>query len=279
MIPAHVYHYTTRSAALELILPSRSIRIGSLGETNDPRETKDWGFGYKPIPVIAGTDSEFAFDLHASTKIQSSANRIRRKEWWTFCTSVDALELLPEGPDLPDLNQFRYGYARARLWAQYAENHKGVCLVFDGPLLDEAIRAAKAEAHLFSGRVTYSDEWDRNAHRNRYYALELDYDQVLEGDLDDNLREHIRQNFQPILLEKAKDWESEQEFRWLLNGTKGPYMVDIANAISSVIVGVDFPSVYGPSLRQLCDSLNIRLEKMHWANRVPIKQEWEDSGI
>ena len=161
------------------------------------------------------------------------------------------------------------------MWAHYAENHRGVCLAFDGDLLHSAIQASCVEAHIFCGQVAYNDEWDRQAFKTRYRALELDYREIVTGDTCANLREHIRENFHPLLLEKAKDWESEREFRWLLNGTGGPYMVDITNAISSVIVGVDFPAVYGPSLRRLCDSWNVKLERMHWANRLPIRQHWE----
>ena len=43
-IPEELFHYTTRVAALEYILPTQRIRLGLLGKTNDPREMKDWGF-------------------------------------------------------------------------------------------------------------------------------------------------------------------------------------------------------------------------------------------
>lgn len=41
-IPTEVCHYTSREIAVEHILESKRIRLGRLGLTNDPRESKRW---------------------------------------------------------------------------------------------------------------------------------------------------------------------------------------------------------------------------------------------
>jgi hypothetical protein len=42
MLPRNIYHYTRLDTGLEKILSSNKIRLGLLGNTNDPRETKPW---------------------------------------------------------------------------------------------------------------------------------------------------------------------------------------------------------------------------------------------
>jgi len=41
-IPTEVCHYTSKETAMEHILESKKIRLGRLGFTNDPRESKRW---------------------------------------------------------------------------------------------------------------------------------------------------------------------------------------------------------------------------------------------
>ncbi len=42
----YLYHYTSAKTLVEKILPSSTIKLGPFAETNDPRESKDWRFGF-----------------------------------------------------------------------------------------------------------------------------------------------------------------------------------------------------------------------------------------
>lgn len=83
-IPDRVYHYTSLSTALEHILPSKKIRLGSLGCTNDPRETKYWlmSIGYGP----GSQEPPYSNVLGEAMEI---CNRIRKNEWLVLCASQD----------------------------------------------------------------------------------------------------------------------------------------------------------------------------------------------
>lgn len=271
VIPKRIYHYTSRATALEHILPTKKIRIGSLGLTNDPRETKEWGFQFLPIPVEANP----ALDFNLLTQIQQMANRIRRDEWWALCATLDDPDLVEPHINQPDLTHFKYGHARGRMWAQYADNHKGVCLVFDGPALHTAILSAVRDDPVYFGPVEYANEFEIQRLKKRLVALQLDYCRLRDYGVEAGVRAHIQSKFEDFFLEKSRDWEGEKEFRWLVNGQSGPYFVDIAMALRTVIAGVDFPIVYGPALWCLCGEINVRTEKMYWNNRIPGKQIWE----
>ena len=50
------------------------------------------------------------------------------------------------------------GWARDRMWAQYADNHKGICLHLDREVLIRNFREAlEADGHCLTGNVVYSD--------------------------------------------------------------------------------------------------------------------------
>jgi len=48
------------------------------------------------------------------------------------------------------------GFCKPRMWAQYADNHSGVCLVFDWVKIGESIRNAFREEKLvFEGHILF----------------------------------------------------------------------------------------------------------------------------
>ena len=74
-----------------------------------------------------------------------------------------------------------------------------------------------------------------------------------------------------LFLRKSKDWETEWEYRWLVhNETNKPEYVDIEGVILEVIIGVNFPDVYKPSLIEVSKKLNISASGMSWNNRIPV---------
>lgn len=269
-IPERLYHYTTREKALEHILPSKRIWLNSLGRTNDPRETEPWNMSMggapgDPNPLSDGDMSQAA----------EAYNRIRLNEWLVLCLSRDHPDL-SDDPSKQYLANFQRGYARARMWAHYAENHRGICLEFHGPSLHEAIiGAAGGSSSVFHGTVTYGDEL--NMHRIAALgeaAFHL-YHPNLSGfaSIEEGVRAHILRHYRRWFLEKSADWGSEIEFRWLVHRAAAHQLeVDITKTLRTVIVSVDFPTVYEPSVRQLCNQLGIGLDRMVWQNRVPTRE-------
>ena len=57
----------------------------------------------------------------------------------------------------PD-EDYRRGYARPRMWEQYGDNHRGVCLVFDKAELHATVMPQlEALGPHWHGAVTYSN--------------------------------------------------------------------------------------------------------------------------
>lgn len=266
MIPLSVYHYTRREIAIERILLSGMIQMGSLGVTNDPRESKDWSFvgTYYPYSVV------HLNPYYDMGEVQDAANRIRRNEWWflSVCRDDPSIDAMA-----PTGNDYKYGYARSRMWAQYAQNHCGICLEFDGVALHNAIeQSLPSGALLYFGDIQYSD-----SSASGFNAVTVPLADVQEFGLVEGVRRHIRANHRTFFLEKHLDWQSESEFRWLVNAeTATPIQVDISKALTAVIVGMDFPTVYEPTLRKLCDGLDARLMRMSWKINAVRRELWRE---
>src|SRR2546423_10786553 len=115
----YLYHYTRHDTALEYILPSLKLKLGIFANVNDPRESKAWFFTLI-CPTESPNNDEFF-------KLQEDATRIVKGTCKVLCLTRDNPII---SRDMPH-DVFGRGYAHSRMWAQYAGNHKGVCLILD----------------------------------------------------------------------------------------------------------------------------------------------------
>lgn len=101
-----ICHYTEREIAIEKILFTRSLRFNELKNTNDP-----WEYKKNINPSIRnGNDLFRAIGKSNETQFQSE--------------KVKSLSFTK------DLSKIRC-FENQLMWSHYAENHKGICLVFD----------------------------------------------------------------------------------------------------------------------------------------------------
>ena len=146
----YLYHYTTYSAAIKILF-YQTLRFSRLCRTND-------AFEQRPKIKCYNDEIELAKMFRLTKKLfQRQQDNIR-----LLCFSMD--------PDIDDFrneyqemkqylskDQIRQnvngrGFALPRMWAQYAGNNTGICLVFDN---STAIRCtgnwcADAAASVFS---------------------------------------------------------------------------------------------------------------------------------
>lgn len=144
-----LFHYTSREAALEHILPTGRLRFGRLPRTNDPRE---FAAVLPGIAGFVGDDDELT--TRSPFELIEDANELLRGSVHVLCFTEDR-------PSGVSYGRYGNGPCRARMWAQYAGNHTGVCLVFDGDRLDRAALdqfKSTPERSLIRGRVTYAPE-------------------------------------------------------------------------------------------------------------------------
>ena len=240
-----IYHYTSTSAGAAILTGGR-LRMGPFTRTNDPREQKEW------FPTV----------------INQTGGTVSSEESWSICREVDLAMrgrvklgcfTRDRGPDpaLLGVGNFHRGWARARMWHQYATGHAGLCLILNRSrwqaAVDEVVAALVASGVdadrpvgplTVHGDVTYLDQ-------------PVDWDGALGVEVSDYRArgpvaiadECIRANIAGFFLRKNTDWVSEQEYRTLIIATGEDYVdVPLRECLSGVMVGAHYPD---PELRVL----------------------------
>jgi hypothetical protein len=236
-----LFHYTSREAALEHILPTGRLRFGRLPRTNDPREFVPILF---PIAGRVGEDDQLT--TRNPWDLIEEANELLRESVHVLCLTKDT-------PSNITYTRYGNGPRRARMWAQYADNHNGVCLCFDG---DRLIQAALDEFEKPAGRR-------RLLHLPVSYAAEGDFPHTptllqpeAERDPRAFIESMVEQRARELFFTKDWDWESETEYRLLLRGeTSEEESIDIRGSLEAVITGQKFHPVYEPGIYKLCQEL------------------------
>ncbi len=255
--PDLLSHYTFASTALEKILFCGRLRLGRLRLTNDPREAQKWKFTLasknRPPEQIFSLEQLFGISKDESDEIIKGGVKV-------LCLTR-SLEGAPPGRGRP------------RMWSQYADHYKGVCLLFDKMKLHKSIAALGSELEIYHGPVRYSNlAFNYDIH----HAFDLNLDELEEQGLKPYLLNHRRQFYRDFFMAKHSDWLEEAEYRWIgIAGDDEPRFVDINEALAAVIVGDEFPRVYELCLRDLCERLGARAGRMRWQNGYPMRPRWE----
>jgi len=250
MIPTELCHYTKRDIALENILFDGKIKFGQLRFTNDPKDSR-----FTALPHVKDVEQKWNWN----SEIETLASNIQLDEWKVLCLTKNIRTQTSKGNSF----LFQKGYCRPRMWAQYAENHRGVCLIFDGKRLHENIKkyATDKQCRVFHGPVSY-----KNAYKLPGY---LDISNFMKFG-EKEIRNYYLKFYKEIFLSKYLDWKNESEYRWLIhNQTPASDYVSIEGALTSVLVGMDFPVAYEPALKDLCKKLIVSAGRVFWFMGAP----------
>lgn len=243
-----VYHYTKREAALEKILPTGKIMLNVLGKTNDPREYLDWS-----ITVTGGSE-----DSNPLWQALALVNENRKQKTKVLCMTRDDDEKYTR------LGLMRRGFARSRMWAQYGESHRGMCLIFDKSALEAEVQSVTAvPENCYFGPVQYTDKG---------FGIELDFDLIGKTEttvqcvVDSNIRGHIDRLF----FTKLVDWRDEMEYRAMIYDDRtSPVFADIKTFLKGIVVGPEFPAVYFPIVQQFGIHYNCHVGQLKWRDGEP----------
>jgi hypothetical protein len=248
----YLYHYT-RPHTLALILDSGRLRLGSYAGTNDPRERKEW---------LSALTADTFDDLQEGEFLElvRQIDRWIRRGVRLGCFTVD----YPEPPDWAGGN-FHRGWARARMWHQYAGDHTGAVLVFDAKRLIQQVESAAQGDRVVPGPVVYADR-----PLNLVFPLEDVQGDGLAGAVT-ALRDA---RIEELFLTKNQDWASEREFRIVVLGKpdEPPLDVEFGDSLVALVLGETFPptelSVLDTRLSRI-DRADIPLGRCVWWSGAP----------
>ncbi|MHC5065202.1 MAG: DUF2971 domain-containing protein [Planctomycetota bacterium] len=169
-----------------------------------------------------------------------------------FCATLDATDTMGRRTE--------QCFGRPRMWAQYGQNHKGVCLVFDRAILDKLVSAAaEAAINNYAGAVLY----EARSNSQTASAIELEWNRIQELGAKAAVVEQVEQHRQELFFQKDRDWATENEYRWVIHRwEEGHEYVGYGDALQAVVLGADFPATYLPSVRELAGEVPVL--QLHW---------------
>jgi hypothetical protein len=221
---AKIYHYTKLSTALEFILPKMTLRTNFLDQMNGPKENQKWSFGSVNLPYET---------LYSELDYDNKPNESHFESMYKF------------GKDVKSKIQaicFVYaekydGFDNEMMWAQYSDNHRGICLEIDTDLF------IKENSHLGIFKfqnVNYEPKENEWVHWNESLSK------------DENIEQYIVRNFENLLLSKSHYWEKEYEKRLLILDDDYRYL-NIKNSLTGIYYGLSTHYGYDLSIRQFID--------------------------
>jgi hypothetical protein len=248
-----LFHYTKAATALEHILADRQLRLGPPVDTNDPFESEPYSIaltgGPLPVDTMMG--------------LIELAGRLFRDRCRLTCFTRSGPNSWSSKPE------FGNGFMRARMWAQYADNHKGICLAFDQSRLIEAVKACQRPGtRVYKAPVRYRGE------EQRELTLQLPSDQLL--DRADELATRLFPSVvSGLYFSKAWDWASESEYRLVVEGEVNDFeYLDISEALTGVFCGWRVSDGMVDGVCRLCPELFDvgRVYQLRWQNGFPYAQ-------
>ena len=160
MIPNEICHFTKTEIAIENILSEKRLWIGQLKFTNDPRESRPKEpilFHRNDLPINSNPKGN-----KLKSERYSQYQRVQLNEWKVLCVTLHKPKRKINDHDADIYNSnILLGYSNPALWAHYAENHKGVCLIFSGKILHQNIQNELGNTcKIFDDKVKYSANRD-----------------------------------------------------------------------------------------------------------------------
>jgi Protein of unknown function (DUF2971) len=251
-------HYTTAAVAFEHILPSGELRMSPYRLMRDPAENKEGPSLATQLPDRPDASQSLFEALLLASEVHQGARLLS--------LTHDAMQY---GDGVHDV--FGCAWARPRLWEQYADQHRGVCLVFHRPRFEAACTARFQQLgvryHL--GEVAYTPSGYAGSEGKKLTDPRI-FEEHLRADA---LIEHIERHHRDFFFLKTDDWSSEHEYRAVILGHDDEFaFVPFGESIATVIMGERFPAWQAPGVLSACASAGVQARQIGWFGGRPVVQ-------
>lgn len=265
-----IFHYTKLGVALEHILFHRRLQFSYLLNMNDPRERNYWSFG-QPMFI---DDSSF----NKMLQLQIILNEIRTSEYKIacFCANKIAAKSKSESENF-SVSQEWYGWNRLRMWAQYADNFRGVCIALSASAIKKKLAEEFNDEYLIKEDIV---DYLPNYYEHDRALRDIDPAMISDGVLEKYAASYIKENLSRFFLTKPIDYRDECEYRIVVHDPADKFeYLDVSACIRGVILGDKCHNVYHGTVMKLCEELNVECRKFAWvAGRMSFLKLWYQLG-
>lgn len=258
-----LYHYTKARTVIDYILKDFTLRLGPYTQTNDPKETKAWEFDL-------GTNQTRDLGKQNINELSEQMNQILKSKTGVLCFCQDDDGLT--GSHLEDVT--RRGFMKPRMWAQYGDNHRGLCLVIDKTRFLNAFKVA-TERELFSvhGLVAYANRSFLHGSAGYVYTINVDF--LEDHGIEKFCWAYIKQHYKNLFFEKMTDWSSEKEYRCLIfRSVSEAFLVSIRDSLRGIMFGESVDPDHVLEVQELTATIGVETMGIIWKNACP----WYDYG-
>lgn len=261
-----LYHYTRLEAVVEDILPSGRMKMNPFAKMRDPRESKD----LRPQMRADGRGIWTARNMRRFASVLQKSVDVK-KQVKVLSLTEDDVSVRPNQEEAI----FGRGFAHPRLWEQYADNHRGICLCFDRQTLVKRMRSEvkKHGERMWCDPVAYRDGPIRP---EAYTFSEREFEKFSDEEVIDRL---ITANRHELFFTKVTDWQTEKEFRFVVPSVgTDPLPVYVRDALRVVMLGELTSEHYTPAILALLGKegvaeLNIRVLRLRWQDGSPFLRD------
>lgn len=252
-----LFHYTTSDIAFDKILPDGKLLLSPLEKMRDPLENKRWLFIAAALTPEqqAFNESYLRFDLFANNILKQAR---------LLSLTTDADEVVEERLDF---NSGR-GWSSASMWERYADQHRGVCLVFDKQSLVEAVSKSLVDQGFpmpYNKAVSYTPAGPREKVLGRD---DLDGEVTLQ-----RVARHVEERHADYFYTKSLDWQFEREYRLVVtqpDELEGDVLVDFGESLIAVITGELFPRWQRAGAAAAAKDRDIDSVRLSWEIARPV---------
>lgn len=250
-IPKHllsddiIFHYTPANTAIQNILFENRLRLSSRVKSNDPVEK----ISFRQEMVSGGENEELR--KFGWTFIKNLKQMVSVCTQICFCKSYQDDHMAKYlGSEIDS-----FGFLKPRMWDQYSDGYKGVCLAF-------------SKMELLKDSVLRNDD-----------VKYLSYTEMEEQQLRFNIRGMTEENKSKFtlkfhdnvlnsLFKKHKDYEGENEFRVCSFSDNEYDWLEIKDSLKAIIVSPQFVNKYSMDfLNSYCEKLPVDLIEIYWDNK------------
>jgi len=256
----YLYHYTKAETAIEHILPTKKLRFSTYNLTNDPKESKDWFF-------IPATNQNRDLTKYNPEILGNIMNPRLKNSARLICFAKDQKLKGNHIEDLP-----KRGFCKPRSWAQYGNNHKGVCLIFNTQIISKIFKEKFSEITWQGGCVEYKDRLISEIQTEPAFMVNIDC--LEEWGEKQYAYSHGLQFSKRLFFEKATDWANEDEYRFVVFEIEEELFLEYETALSGIVFGNDCTESHISEVVSLTKGKNVQYQQLKWRNCTP----WFDFG-
>lgn len=241
-----LYHYCSSNTAINHILKDLQLRISPRKHSADPLENLNYFFSYSANAIEL---DEHLSDLAYSVERKAKKKVLNAKQL-CFCMNDSGKHHTYMNPNFP--HEY-YGFLKPRMWDQYGDKYRGVCLVFSkSKLLETTIE-------LTSKAIEYLN----------YSHIPLKHKSIDCADIARNGVDKYWKDYSDIithsLFHKHLDYKDENEFRIVSFSSDEFDYVNIAPSLIGLIISENYiDQITKETLIRMSKSIGIKAFRIRW---------------